>query len=63
MLSETLRKRDVLKRVPFDEKTLDRMVKQGTFPQPLIVSERLRVWRLRDLEQWEAEVAATGSKD
>lgn len=42
----------VLKLVPFSKSTLWRRVKEGTFPKPLKLSDRVTVWRVEDIRQW-----------
>jgi prophage regulatory protein len=42
----------VLKLVPFSKSTLWRRVKEGTFPRPLKLSDRVTVWRAEDIRQW-----------
>ena len=42
----------VLKLVPFSKSTLWRRVKDGTFPQPLKLSNRVTVWRVEDIRLW-----------
>lgn len=38
--------------LPFSSATLWRMVKQGTFPSPIKVGERVTAWRVADVRQW-----------
>jgi predicted DNA-binding transcriptional regulator AlpA len=47
-----LRQPQVLALVPFSHATLWRHVKQGTFPAPLKISERVTAWRREDVETW-----------
>ncbi len=47
-----LRQFKVLKLVPFSKSTLWRRVKDGTFPKPLKLSNRVTVWRVEDIRQW-----------
>lgn len=37
---------------PFARSTMWRMVKLGTYPSPIKVSERITVWRYEDLVTW-----------
>ena len=47
-----IRQAKVLEIVPFSPATLWRKVKEGTFPDPLKLSPRVTVWRVRDVQQW-----------
>ena len=38
--------------VPFSSATLWRRVKEGTFPKPVKLSERVTAWRVEDVRQW-----------
>lgn len=40
--------------VPFSSATLWRMVKAGTFPAPVKLSERVTAWRVEDVRAWMA---------
>ena len=42
----------VLRLVPFSKSTLWRRVKEGSFPKPLKLSDRVTVWRVEDIRQW-----------
>ncbi len=42
----------VLKLVPFSKSTLWRRVKEGSFPKPLKLSDRVTVWRVEDIKLW-----------
>lgn len=39
---------------PFARSTMWRKVKDGTFPAPIKLSERVTVWRVQDLLDWAA---------
>jgi len=47
-----LRKRQVLALVPFSGMTLWRKVKDGSFPAPVQLSERIPAWRVGDVREW-----------
>ncbi len=53
MATKLLRKPAVLDRVPFSESTLNRKVKDRTFPAPVKVSDRAIAWREPDIIAWE----------
>lgn len=38
--------------LPFSAPTLWRMVKAGTFPKPLKLSERVTAWKVGDVRAW-----------
>lgn len=38
--------------VPFSEPTLWRKVKNGSFPKPVKLSERVTAWRVSDVRAW-----------
>lgn len=38
--------------LPFSVATLWRKVKNGTFPQPVKLSERITAWRAEEVRQW-----------
>jgi predicted DNA-binding transcriptional regulator AlpA len=38
--------------LPFSSPTLWRMVKAGTFPSPVKLSERVTAWRVEDIREW-----------
>lgn len=38
--------------LPFSVATLWRKVKNGTFPKPVKLSERITAWRVEDICQW-----------
>jgi len=38
--------------LPFSVATLWRKVRNGTFPQPVKLSERITAWRAEDVRQW-----------
>ena len=41
--------------VPFSAATLWRRVKEGTFPAPVRLSDRVTAWRAEDVRAWMAE--------
>lgn len=40
--------------VPFSTSTLWRMVKRGTFPEPVKISDKITAWRVKDIRRWQA---------
>ncbi len=38
--------------IPFSPATLWRKVKDGTFPAPVKLSERVTAWRVEDVREW-----------
>jgi prophage regulatory protein len=38
--------------LPFSSPTLWRMVKAGTFPAPVKLSQRVTAWRVEDIREW-----------
>jgi len=38
--------------IPFSPATLWRKVKDGTFPAPVRISERVSAWRVEDIRAW-----------
>ena len=38
--------------IPFSPATLWRKVKDGTFPAPVKLSERVTAWRVEDIRAW-----------
>lgn len=40
--------------LPFSAPTLWRKVKNGTFPKPVKLSERITAWRVEDVRNWMA---------
>lgn len=47
-------KTDKVKPVPFSAATLWRKVKNGTFPPPVKLSNRVTAWRVEDVRSWMA---------
>jgi prophage regulatory protein len=45
----------LLRIVPYSKATLWRKVKNGTFPLPLKLSERITAWRVEDIREWIAD--------
>lgn len=50
-------KAEVLRRFPFSRSTLERSIRDGSFPRPVKVG-RLRMWRLEELERFEQRLLA-----
>lgn len=38
--------------LPFSPATLWRKVKNGSFPQPVKLSDRITAWRVEDIREW-----------
>jgi prophage regulatory protein len=38
--------------MPFSPATIWRKTKEGTFPKPVKLSERITAWHMDDIEQW-----------
>ena len=38
--------------MPFSPATIWRKVKEGTFPKPVKLGERITAWHMDDIEQW-----------
>ena len=49
-----VRQAAILPVLGFSATTLWRRVKQGTFPQPIKLSERVTAWRAEDVHAWMA---------
>ena len=49
-----VRQASILPVLGFSATTLWRRVKQGTFPQPIKLSERVTAWRAEDIHAWMA---------
>jgi predicted DNA-binding transcriptional regulator AlpA len=49
-----IRERQLRRRVPVAHSTLWKWVRDGKFPPPLKLSDRVTVWRLSDVDAWEA---------
>ncbi|EDQ6205881.1 AlpA family phage regulatory protein [Salmonella enterica subsp. enterica] len=47
---QLISKNDVLKLYPVSRATLDRQVKAGIFPEPVLIGARRIAWRLEDVE-------------
>lgn len=47
-----IRQAVLLKQLPFSKTTLWRNVKQGSFPKPVKLSERVTAWRAEDVHKW-----------
>lgn len=48
-------RREVCARLRISRPTLDRMVREGTFPAPARVTERVHRWRAADVDAWLAD--------
>jgi prophage regulatory protein len=62
MATKLLRKPAVLDRYPFSSSTLHRKVKDGTFPAPVKVGDRVVAWREADLIAWEESLPVVQSQ-
>ncbi|MGA7180922.1 MAG: AlpA family phage regulatory protein [Thiobacillaceae bacterium] len=49
-----MRERQLRQRVPVSHSTLWAWVREKKFPAPLKLSERVTVWRVSDIDAWEA---------
>ncbi len=43
---------EVVKLLPFSRSTLNKLVKQGKFPQPYKPTEKLNLWNKADVNKW-----------
>ncbi len=43
---------EVAKLVPFSRSTLYKFIKQGKFPQPIKLGERIHLWNKADVTKW-----------
>lgn len=55
------RQPQVLEVVPFSSATLWRKCKDGTFPKPTKLSERVTAWRCGDIRKWLAAQAGSAA--
>ncbi|WP_342620834.1 AlpA family phage regulatory protein [Rhodoferax sp. GW822-FHT02A01] len=53
-----LRKPQVLQIAPFSAPTMYRKIKEGTFPKPVHLSERVSAWQVGAIRKWLASQAA-----
>jgi len=53
-----LRLKQVLQLVPFSKSHLYELVKKGTFPRPVKLSERVTCWYERDIKDYIEKTAA-----
>lgn len=53
-----IREKQVLTKLPFSKSTLWRKVKNGTFPKPIKLSEKVTVWQVSDIEAWLEKICA-----
>jgi predicted DNA-binding transcriptional regulator AlpA len=51
-ICDTIRQRELIKRLPFSAATLWRKVKDGSFPVPIKLSKRITAWRVKDVSAW-----------
>jgi len=49
--------------IPFSSATLWRKVKNGTFPAPVKLSERVTAWRVEDVRAWMKSFSHNGGKN
>lgn len=47
--------------IPFSPATLWRKVKDGTFPSPVKLSERVTAWRVEDVRAWMEALSYDGT--
>jgi len=47
-----IRQKQLLAKIPFSKATLWRKVRNGTFPKPFKLSEKVTVWQVSDIEEW-----------
>lgn len=47
-----IRQKQLLTKIPFSKATLWRKVRNGTFPKPFKLSEKVTVWQVSDIEEW-----------
>jgi prophage regulatory protein len=59
---ELLREADLRNRLKLSHTTIWRLLRAGKFPPPVKVSERLKAWRLVDIERWVAERTETDDR-
>lgn len=54
-----VRQRQLLKTktIPFSASTLWRMVRRGTFPEPVKISDKITAWRMKDIRSWQRNPA------
>jgi len=50
--SKCAREKELLTALPFSKSTLWRKVKDGTFPKPIKLSEKVTVWEVAEVEAW-----------
>jgi prophage regulatory protein len=50
-----LRESELRNRIKLSHSTIWRLVRVGSFPRPIQLSERAKGWRLGDIEAWLAE--------
>jgi len=48
--------------LPFSPATIWRKVKEGSFPKPVKLGERITAWRMDDIEAWLAARHEEGAK-
>lgn len=47
-----IRERQILTMLPFSKSTLWRKVKDGSFPKPIKLSERVTAWKVEEIHEW-----------
>lgn len=47
-----IRERQILTMLPFSKSTLWRKVKDGSFPRPIKLSERVTAWKVEEVHEW-----------
>ena len=52
-----IREKALRKRVPIAHSTLWSWVRNGRFPPPVKLSERVTAWSVADVDEWEATIA------
>ena len=50
--SACIREKQILAKLPISKATLWRKVKNGTFPKPIKLSEKVTAWQVSDIEEW-----------
>ena len=51
-IEQMYRIKDVLKRVPVSRSLFYKLIKSGSFPPPIKLSERTSMWRAEDVNVW-----------
>jgi len=58
MSDQLLKMNDLLDRYQVTRNTIDRWVSDGEFPKPIWLSKRTQRWRLKDIQEYEAQINA-----